>query len=286
MKHVTHRVILKGIAILSSAVCLLTVTGVVAKADDQLTEIIKRGTLRVGVQGAFKPWSFPQTDGTMTGIEVDLAGDVAAKLGVKLEPIIITSANRIQFLEQGKVDLLIAGMYDTAERRKIVGIIEPSYWASGPTLMAKKGVIKDWKGIEGKPVCAKQGVVYNKRVEQEYKARIVAFTGNSEGKEALRSGKCVAWLYDDVGILADLELPEWADYEMPVPVLYNNPWGAAVPIDQIDKPWGVFMSGIAYRWQAAGKLLELEKAYKLKPSDWFSQQNAKHAWDKSYLGGQ
>ncbi|GGK09060.1 amino acid ABC transporter [Pseudomonas matsuisoli] len=255
-----------------------------ASAADRLSEILERGVVRVGVQGAFKPWSYPNASGAMEGIEVDLAKDVADKLGVKLEPVVITSANRIQFLQQGRVDLLIAGMYDTAERRKVVGIIEPAYWSSGPALMAKKGVISDWKDIEGKTVCAKQGVVYNKKVEQDYKVKIVAFAGNSEGKEALRSGKCIAWLYDDVGIQADLKLPEWSDYEMPVEVLYNNPWGAAVAIEERDKPWGVFISGLAYRWQSSGKLMDLEKAYDLQPSAWFADQHAKHVWDTSYLG--
>ncbi len=139
--------------------------------------------LRVGVQGAFKPWSFPAPDGTLQGIEVDLGKEVAEKLGVKFEPVIITSADRMQFLQQSKIDLIIGGMYDTAERRKIIGIIEPAYWTSGPTLLAKKGVIKDWKDIAGKPVCAKQGVAYNKLVETQYKSPLTAFAGNTEGKE-------------------------------------------------------------------------------------------------------
>jgi polar amino acid transport system substrate-binding protein len=271
--------------VLASGACTILSSSPARAAENRLGEIVGRGVVRVGVQGAFKPWSYPAPDGTMQGIEVDLAKDVADKLGVKLETVIINSANRIQFLQQGKIDLIIGGMYDTAERRKAVGIIEPSYWTSGPTLMAKKGLIKDWKDIEAKPVCAKQGVAYNKKIEQDYKARVVAFAGNSEGKEALRSGKCVAWLYDDVSIIADLEAAEWADYEMPVPVLYNNPWATAVPLEELDKAWGVFMRGMAYRWQAGGKLVELEDKYKLKPSDWFAQQHEKHRWDTSYLEG-
>lgn len=246
-------------------------------ADNRLAEIVERGVLRVGVQGSFKPWSFPAADGSMQGIEVDLAKDVADHLGVRLEPVVVTSANRMHFLEQGKVDLLLAGMYDTPERRKVVGIIEPAYWTSGPTMMAKQGVIKDWKDISGKPICAKQGVAYNKKVEQDFKTKIVAFVNNPEGKEALRSGKCVAWLYDDVGIQADLKLPDWAGYEMPVDVLYNNPWGAAVALEDLHKPWGIFMSGMAYRWHLNGKLIALEKNYDLKPGAWFADQQKKYA---------
>jgi polar amino acid transport system substrate-binding protein len=258
-------------------------SGVAQAADGRLKEILDRGSVRIGVQGAFKPWAFPAPDGTLQGIEVDLAKSVADALGVKFEPVVITSANRIQMLQQGKIDLIIGGMYDTAERRKVIGIIEPSYWTSGPTLLAKKGLIKDWKDIANKPVCGKQGNYYNKQVETELKAKLTAFAGNTEGKEALRSGKCVAWLYDDVSILADLESAEWQGYEMPVPVLYNNPWGSAVPLDEVKKGWGVFMAGMAYRWQAEGKLIELGKKWGVQPSDWFSDNNNKLRWDITYL---
>lgn len=258
-----------------------------ASADGgRLEEVLDRGTLRVGVLGAFKPWSFPSPDGSMQGIEIDLAQSVADTLGVELEPVVVTSANRMQFLQQGKIDVIIGGMYDTAERREIIGIIEPAYWTSGPTLMAKEGNVESWEDLDGKPVCAKQGANYNKQVQQDYGPRLIAFAGNTEGKAALRSGKCVAWLYDDASIMADLASGEWDGYEMPVSVLFNNPWASAVPLEELDKPWGVFMTGMAYGWQANGKLLELEKKWEVKPSDWIAEQNKRLEWDESYLSGQ
>ena len=51
-------------------------------AEGRLKEILERGTVKVGVQGAFKPWSFPAPDGTLQGIEVDLGKSVADTLGV------------------------------------------------------------------------------------------------------------------------------------------------------------------------------------------------------------
>ncbi|MBT9293168.1 transporter substrate-binding domain-containing protein [Hyphomicrobiaceae bacterium 22] len=263
--------------------CAVLASSASQAADGRLKEILDRGSVRVGVQGAFKPWSFPATDGSLQGIEVDLAKSVAEALGVKFEPVVITSANRIQMLQQGKIDLIIGGMYDTADRRKVIGIIEPSYWTSGPTLLAKKGVIKDWKDIADKPVCGKQGNAYNKMAETQLKTKLTAYAGNTEGKEALRSGKCVAWLYDDVSIMADLELPEWADYEMPVRTLYTNPWAAAVPLEEQNKGWGVFMTGMAYRWQAEGTLIDLAKKWNVKLDPWFAEQNHKLKWDTSYL---
>lgn len=261
---------------------LLAVTSAHA-AENQLKDILNRGVVRVGVQGAFKPWSFPAPDGSLQGIEVDLGKSVAATLGVKFQPVTITSANRMQFLQQGKIDVIIGGMYDTKERRKIIGIIEPAYWTSGPTLLAKKGVIKSWKDIAGKPVCGKQGNYYNKEVERDLHANVIAYAGNTEGKEALRAGKCIAWLYDDVSIMADLKSPEWQGYEMAVPVLYDNPWAAAVPLDQLNKGWGAFMAGMAYRWQADGTLIQLGKKWGVHLSRWFTEEHDKLHWDTSYL---
>lgn len=251
--------------------------------SDRMKEIIERGVVRVGVLGAFKPWAFRSPDGSLEGIEVDLAKTVADTLGVSLEPVVVTSANRMEFLQQGKIDLIIGGMYDTAERRNVIGMIEPAYWTSGPTLMAKKGIVKSWEDIAGKPVCAKQGVAYNRIVEQTYKARLVAFAGNTEGKEALRSGKCVAWLYDDASIMADIASGEWSEYEMPVPVVYNNPWAAGVALEDLDSAWGVYISGLSYRWHATGYLAEMEKKWGVKPSDWIAEQHKKHEWDEGYL---
>lgn len=254
-----------------------------AAADSDLQTILENGLVRIGVQGANKPFSYRDADGSLMGVEVDLAKSIADTMGVKLELVVVTSANRMEFLEQGKIDVLVGSMYDTAERRKAVGIIEPGYWSTGPTLMAKKGVIKSWEDIKGKPVCGKQGTLYNKSAETQYGAKIIAFTGNSEAKEALRSQKCVAFIYENASIQADLLSGEWNDYEMPVSIMFDNPWGIAVPLDQKDKLWGTFLSGVAYRWQANGFLLELEEKWKLNPTKWLHDQHAKHKWDDSYL---
>jgi len=251
--------------------------------NDRFKEVLDRGVLRVGVQGAFKPWAFRAPDGKLQGIEVDLAKTVADRMGVELEPVVISSANRMEFLQQGKIDLLIGAMSDRSDRRKVVGIVEPSYWTSGPTLMAKEGVISSWDDIKGKPVCGKQGVFYNKIAEVEFGARVIAFGGNTEAKEALRSGKCVAWVYDDTSISADLASGEWDGFEMPVDTVFSNPWGAAVPLEEQDGIWGTFMSGMAYNWHKEGTLIELEKKWGVKPSPWIAEMHEKLQYDDSYL---
>ncbi len=234
--------------------------------NDRFKKVLERGTLVVGVKADYKPWGFRDSSGAIVGMEIDMAQDVADALGVKLELIPVQSSNRMQFLEQGKIDLMIATMSDKANRRKVVGITDPNYYTSGTNVLAKKGVVSKWDDLKGKPVCGKQGAFYNKQVSQRYGAKIVAFVGNSEAKQALRDGKCVAWVYDDSSIMADLASGQYDDYEMPMMTEDDTPWGLAVPLDEKDGIWGNFMSGITYNWHRTGRLIELEKKWGIQPT--------------------
>src|ERR1700726_5256165 len=94
-------------------------------AGQTLDKIKQRGVLVVGSKADYKPFGFRDPAGNIVGFEPDLAKDVADRLGVKLELEPVVSSNRMQFLQQGKIDLMIATMNDKPDRRLLVGIIEP-----------------------------------------------------------------------------------------------------------------------------------------------------------------
>jgi polar amino acid transport system substrate-binding protein len=238
-------------------------------------KVMERGKLVVGVKADYKPWGFRDSNGKLVGMEIDMARDVAEALGVELELVPVQSSNRMQFLEQGKIDLMIATMSDRSDRRKLVGIPEPNYYTSGTNLLAKKGMIKSWADLKGKPVCGKQGAFYNKIVSKRYGAKVVAFVNNAESKQALRDGKCVGWVYDDSSIGSDLASGQWDGYEMPLNSEDDNPWGLAVPVDEMNGVWGNFMSGMQYRWHVSGRLIELEKKWGIQPTAFLKMQSEK-----------
>jgi len=125
---------------------------------------MERGKIVIGSKADYKPWGFRDESGELVGVEVDMAKEVAETLRVELE--MVQSSNRMQFLEQGKVDMFIATMSDRPDRREIVGIVGPDYYTSGTNVMAPKALaLKDWEDLRGKPVCGKQGAFYNQIVE-------------------------------------------------------------------------------------------------------------------------
>jgi polar amino acid transport system substrate-binding protein len=242
--------------------------------NETFHKIMERGNLIVGVKADYKPWGFRDSDGNLVGMEPDLAQDVADVMGVDLELVPVQSSNRMQFLEQGKIDLMIATMSDRADRRKIVGIVLPNYYTSGTNVMAPKAIgLKSWEDLRGKPVCGKQGAFYNKIVEDRYGADIIAFTGNAEAKQALRDKKCIAWVYDDSSIMSDLSSGDYPEFEMPLNSEDDNPWGLAVPLAERDCIFGQMMSGMTYNWHRTGRLLELEKKWGIQPTQYLKDQH-------------
>lgn len=242
--------------------------------NDVWKKVMERGKIIVGVKADYKPWGFRSESGDIVGMEADMAQDVADAMGVELEMVAVQSSNRMQFLEQGKIDMMIATMSDRPDRRKIVGIPLPNYYTSGTNVMSPKALgLKNWEDLRGKPVCGKQGAFYNKIVTERYGANVVAFTGNAEAKQALRDKKCIAWVYDDSSIMSDLSSGNYDDYEMPLASEDDNPWGLAVPLGEKECVFGQFMSGMTVNWHHSGRLIELEKKWGIQATKYLADQN-------------
>ncbi len=250
--------ILKKVSI-TIAVCVFALVAQISIAD-VIDDVKKRGVLKVGVKADYKPYGFRDPSGSIIGIEPELAKDVADKLGVDIEYVPVVSSNRMQFLQQGKVDLMIATMTDKPDRRKVVSIVEPNYYSSGTNILTpKKFGFKKWEDLRGKPVCGIQGAFYNKKTGRDFGADIVAFKGTSEVYTALKGGNCVAFVYDDSAHVAKLKDDEWADYEMPLPTIDDAPWGLAVQLGEDN--FHALMSDMIKEWHKSGRILDLEKKW-------------------------
>jgi polar amino acid transport system substrate-binding protein len=255
--------------------CLVALGAAQAKADD-LATIKQRGTLIVGVKADYPPFGFRAPSGAIEGIEPALAADVAKSLGVKLELVPVVAANRMQFLEQGKIDLMIATMTDTPERAKVIDIVHPDYYASGYNIMVPRSMnLKSWEALKGKPVCGIQGAYYNKTSSEKFGLQVVAFSGTAEALTALKQGRCVGLLYDDTSIEADLLQPEWSSYDMPLESQDSLPWGLAVRLGQPE--WSAYMSKMVEKWEKDGTILDLESKYHIKHSQFAEQMHKKYS---------
>lgn len=85
-----------------------------------LDRILKDGTVRIAVPQDFPPFGSVGPDMKPAGYDIDTASLIAKGLGVKLELVPVSSANRIPYLTTGKVDLVISSLGRNPEREKVI----------------------------------------------------------------------------------------------------------------------------------------------------------------------
>ncbi|MGI4846928.1 MAG: transporter substrate-binding domain-containing protein [Janthinobacterium lividum] len=103
---------------------ILSLSAFAAHAD-ALADIQKRGTVRIAVPQDFAPFGSATTDFKLQGLDIDVAGLIAKAMGVKLELVPVTSANRIPYLQTHKADLVISTLGKNAEREKVIAFSQP-----------------------------------------------------------------------------------------------------------------------------------------------------------------
>ncbi|HSW18332.1 MAG TPA: transporter substrate-binding domain-containing protein [Ramlibacter sp.] len=262
---------------------------IVAPAWSALSETLnlirRRGSLVVGVKSDYPPFGSLDATGELKGFEHDMAADLARRLGVRLSLAPVTGANRLQKLEEGAVDVVIATMGDTAERRTIATIVEPSYYASGVTLfMRPEERVTEWHELRGKTVCATQGSFFNRSMSQRYLLNLLMFNNARDARLAVRDGRCVGYLFDDTAIWADLQRPEWAGYKAPLASAMVVPWSVALSRKEAGSELEVMVGDALADWHRSGFLLEREKAWGLPPSEFLARLHA--LWERRGADGQ
>jgi len=238
-----------------------------------IEDIKAKGTLIVGTKADYPPYGMLDSAGKIVGMEADMAADVAKRLGVKLELVPVVASNRMQFVQTGKTDLMIATMSVNEERKKAVGIVEPYYYASGVAIIVNKAAkVKSAADLKGKPVCAIQGAFYNNRIQSEFTGQdLVAFKGVPENEAALLGGQCVGFVYDDVLLIykKTSDAAKWKDYDVvPLKEFDPVPWGIAVKLEDKDTDWGKFIAATVTEWLKSGTLLALEKKWLGENTGW------------------
>jgi polar amino acid transport system substrate-binding protein len=226
-----------------------------------LEEIQRRGTLVVGVKKDVPLWGMLDASrGTIVGIEPDLARQVADHLGVKLQLVGVLTAERADAVISGKVDMVIATLSDTPERRVAMTLVLPHYYASGTNLLSRKSEhFKQWTDLRNRRVCGRRGAFYNRPITVAYGADVIALYGNDLSSAALRDGRCAGLLYDDVAIISLLQNPDWSrDFEMPLKSLYQVPWAIALAPAARGTELEHRVSQLVIHWHRSGLLKKLE----------------------------
>ena len=126
----------------SSLMAVALVAGASAAKADAVDDITKAGVINVGVFADFPPFSSASADMSLKGYDIDVAQYIADSLKVKLVPVPITGQNRIPYLTEKRVDMLMSVGY-SKEREQVIDFAAayaPYYIAViGPAALEVKG---------------------------------------------------------------------------------------------------------------------------------------------------
>lgn len=187
MKHLSLN---RGMAALAMAAATLFATLTPAQANS-LAQVEQAKTLRVAIDLNAPPYGMKDSNLKETGSDVETAKLLAEDLGVQLEIVPTTQANRIPFLLTNKADVVISSLSITAQRQEVIDFSIP-YAAIQSVIAAPKDEnIKTMEDLSGKTVVTARGTTNDANVTRLAPAdtNIVRFENDATAITAVTSGR-------------------------------------------------------------------------------------------------
>jgi polar amino acid transport system substrate-binding protein len=139
--------------------CLAAATALPAAAQAALDGVMSKKLILIAVPTDFPPYGFVGTDLKPQGLDVDMANYIAAKLGVKVELVPVTSANRIPYLQTKKADLVISTLGKNPERAAVIDFTAAYSPFFQAVFAAKSVAVKGPADLAGKTVAVTRGAI-------------------------------------------------------------------------------------------------------------------------------
>jgi glutamate transport system substrate-binding protein len=204
-----------------------------------MAAIVEAGELRVGTKIDQPGFGLANTAGEPEGFDVEMAKLIAAKMGLTEDQITFTetvSANREPFLEQDRVDIVVATYTINDERKTRVDFAGP-YYEAGQDIMVAAGNPEGIEGPEdlaGKSVCSVEGSTPAENIRTEYpEAQLVLYDAYSKCVDDLRNGNVDAVTTDNV-ILTGFVAGDPEAFELVGNPFTKEPYGIGLPKGQDD----------------------------------------------------
>jgi polar amino acid transport system substrate-binding protein len=232
---------MKGWKFLALAALLLLASASLAQAGPTYDKVMKDKVVRIGLMTDSIPAGFYDEKKDWVGFDVDIADEIAKRLGAKPERVVVNNKTRIAFLQQGTIDFSAANMTHKREREQSIDF-SITYFFDGQKIMAKKGQFKDLKDFKGKKIATMQGTTSEVNIKNFLKQlgdpnaeqNVISFQKESECFQALQMGRVAGWSTDST-ILIGYAGQAPGQFELVGDFISEEPYGLGLP--QNDSAW-------------------------------------------------
>ena len=223
---------MKKLVVLCVVVVLLAAGGVQAKEWKKV---------RIGVEGAYPPFSYVKPDGELAGFDIDIAKALVAAMGAEIQLVAQDWDGIIPALLAKKYDAIIASMSITEERKKKVAFSN-KYYNTPAKFVCKKGAMKGFsrEAIKGKKVGVQRATIHDRYLTDNYGSDVTIkrYGTQDEAYLDLTAGRVDMLLADSIA-LSDgfLKKPEGKNFQFIGPDLSEKKWfgeGAGIAIRKQD----------------------------------------------------
>ena len=224
---------MKRLIVLAALIsCMLAVSAAAAKDWSKV---------RIGVEGAYPPFSYVTPAGELAGFDIDIAKALGEAMGAEVTLVAQDWDGIIPALLAKKYDAIIASMSITEERKKKVAFSN-KYYQTPAKFITKKGSMDEFsrEAVKGKKVGVQRATIHDRYLTDNYgnDVEIKRYGTQDEAYLDLTAGRVDMLLADSVA-LSDgfLKKPEGADYQFIGPDLADPKWfgdGAGIAIRKGD----------------------------------------------------
>ena len=207
------------------------------EAGSTMAEIQEKGEITIGVKFDVPPFGFenPQS-GEVEGFDVDMGKYIAEHLGVEPKFVEAISDNRIPFLQDGTVDIILSTMTITTDREAEIDFSNPYFIANGRILVPEDSDIAGIEDLAGRKVCTAIGSTYESTIkEQAPEADLKTVEAYSDCLTLLQNGQVEAVSTDNV-ILTGMIIQSGEDFPLKLvgDNLTTEPYGIGIPNETDD----------------------------------------------------
>lgn len=199
-------------------------------AGTTMERLNKAGAVTVGTKYDQPLFGLKNLKGVPEGFDVEIAKLVAGGLGIepgKIKWVESVSANREPFLQQGRVDMVVATYTMNDKRKKVVDFAGP-YYTAGQDIMVKKGnplAITGPEKLAGKRTCSVDGSTPAQNIRDKYpQAKLTLFDVYTKCAAALKNGQVDAVSTDNVILLGLIDKDPEA-FELVKKPFTSEPYG-------------------------------------------------------------
>ena len=168
-----------------------------------LDEIKSSGKIVIGVFSDKSPFGYVDENGEYQGYDVELARQIGTDLGVDVEFVSTEAANRVEYLETNKVDVILANFTVTEERAEKVDFAEAYMNVALGVVSHKDNVVTDLSQVGDRTVIVISGTTAETYLtEHNPDLKLEKYDTYAAAKTAFENNKDAVWANDNTEVIA------------------------------------------------------------------------------------